>query len=126
MKYAGVAIATINATEPRTSLNQNAKSSLIKLYSSDVGLLTYQYGSSLRTKILFGDTKVNLGGIYENFVAQELNAHGYPSYFYNNHSLGELDFLIEHDGSVLLIEVKSGKDYYVHSAISKATYNEEY
>lgn len=92
MKYAGVAIATINATEPRTSLNQNAKSSLIKLYSSDVGLLTYQYGSSLRTKILFGDTKVNLGGIYENFVAQELNAHGYPSYFYNNHSLGELDF----------------------------------
>lgn len=126
LKYAGVAIATINATEPRTSLNQNAKSSLIKLYSSDVGLLTYQYGSSLRTKILFGDTKVNLGGIYENFVAQELNAHGYPSYFYNNHSLGELDFLIEHDGSVLPIEVKSGKDYYVHSAISKATYNEEY
>lgn len=126
MKYAGVATATINATEPRTSLNQNAKSSLIKLYSSDVGLLTYQYGSSLRTKILFGDTKVNLGGIYENFVAQELNAHGYPSYFYNNHSLGELDFLIEHDGSVLPIEVKSGKDYYVHSAISKATYNEEY
>lgn len=48
------------------------------------------------------------------------------SYLYNNHSLGELDFLIEHDGSVLPIEVKSGKDYYVHSAISKATYNEEY
>lgn len=126
LKYAGVAIATINATEPRIALNQNAKSSLIKLYSSDVGLLTYQYGNALRAKILFGDNKVNLGGVYENFVGQELNAHGYPSYFYNNHNLGELDFVIEHNGSVLPIEVKSGKDYYVHSAISKAAYNEEY
>ncbi len=97
-----------------------------KLYSSDVGLLTYQYGNALRAKILFGDDKVNLGGVYENFVAQELNAHGYPSYFYNNHNLGELDFVIEHNGSVLPIEVKSGKDYYVHSAISKAAYNDEY
>lgn len=126
LKYAGVAISTINATEPRISLNQNAKSSLLKLYSSDVGLLTYQYGNTLRSNILFGNDKVNLGGIYENFVAQQLNAHGYPSYFYNNHSLGELDFVIEHGGSVVPIEVKSGKDYYVHSAISKATYNEEY
>lgn len=126
LKYAGVAIATINATEPRISLNQNAKSSLVKLYSSDVGLLTCQYGNALRAKILFGDEKVNLGGVYENFVAQELNAHGYPSFFYNNHKSGELDFVIEHEGSVLPIEVKSGKDYYVHSAINKATYNEEY
>lgn len=52
LKYAGVAIATINATEPRIALSQNAKSSLIKLYSSDVGLLTYQYGNALRAKVL--------------------------------------------------------------------------
>lgn len=126
LKYAGVAIATVNATEPRISLKQNEKSSLLKLYSSDVGLLTYQYGNSLRAKILFGEEKINLGGVYENFVAQELHAHGFSSYFYNNHKIGELDFLIELDGAVLPIEVKSGKDYYVHSAISKATYNEEY
>lgn len=126
LKYAGVAIAAMNATEPRISLIQNAKSSLLKLYSSDVGLLTYQYGNSLRAKVLFGDNKVNLGGVYENFVAGELHAHGYPMYFYNNHNLGELDFVIEHGGAVLPIEVKSGKDYYVHSAINKVTYNEEY
>ena len=84
------------------------------------------YGNALRANILFGDHNMNLGGIYENFVAEQLNAHGYPSYFYNNHNLGELDFVIEHAGAVVPIEVKSGKDYYVHSAISKATYNEEY
>ncbi len=126
LKYAGVAIATLNSTEPRIALTQNAKSSLLKLYSSDVGLLTYQYGTALRSKILFDDNKINLGGVYENFVAQELHAHGYPSYFYNNHNIGELDFLIEHNGTVLPIEVKSGKDYYVHSAITKVTNNKEY
>ena len=123
---AGVVIATYNATEPRVSLSQNQKSSLLKLYSSDVGLLTSGYGNALRTKILVADDKVNLGGIYENAVAQELNAHGFQTWFYNSHKHGELDFVIEEDNEVVPIEVKSGKDYYVHSAISKAADNPEY
>ncbi len=126
LKYAGVAIATVNVTEPRISLTQNEKNSLLKLYSSDVGLLTSQYGNIFRSKILFDSEKLNLGGVYENFVAQELNAHGYPSFFYCKHGVGELDFIIEHGESVLPIEVKSGKDYYVHSAITKVSDNPEY
>ena len=123
---AGVAIPTYNATEPRISLNQNKKSSLVKLYSSDVGLLTSSYGNALRTKILIDDDKVNLGGIYENAVAQELNSHGLQTYFYNSHKNGELDFLIEKAASLIPIEVKSGKDYYVHSALTKTIANKEY
>lgn len=123
---AGVAIATYNTTEPRVSLSQNQKSSLLKLYSSDVGLLTSGYGNALRTKILVDDEKVNLGGIYENAVAQELNTHGFQTWFYNSHKHGELDFVIEEDNEVIPIEVKSGKDYYIHSAISKAADNPEY
>lgn len=80
-------------------MNQNVKSSLLKLYSSDIGLLTSQYGNAMKSKILLGDKKINLGG---------------------------LDFVIEHDLGVVPIEVKSGKDYYVHSAISKAVNNSEY
>ena len=75
---AGVAIPVYNATEPRVALSQNAKSSLLKLYFSDVGLLTCQYGNSIRMKVLLGDNSVNLGGVYENAVAQELNTHGFP------------------------------------------------
>jgi len=123
---AGVVIATYNATEPRISLSQNKKSSLLKLYSSDVGLLTSSYGNALRTKILIDDNKVNIGGIYENAVAQELNSHGIQTYFYNSHKNGELDFLIEIGTSLLPIEVKSGKDYYVHSSLNKTVNNEEY
>ena len=123
---AGVAIPVYNATEPRVSLSQNKKSSLLKLYCSDVGLLTCMYGEAAKLKILTADSSLNCGGIFENAVAQELYAHGYDLYFYNSHKIGELDFVLEHDGSVLPLEIKSGKDYYVHSAISNVVKNTEY
>jgi predicted AAA+ superfamily ATPase len=126
LNAAGVVISTYNATEPRLSLNQNKKSSFVKLYSSDIGLLTCQYGRAMKASILANDHKVNLGGIYENAVAQELHAHGFQSYYYNSHSIGELDFIIEEDFHVVPIEVKSGKDYTVHSAINKVVSNKEY
>ena len=126
LSAAGVAIPVYNATAPRIALSQNQKSSLLKLYSSDVGLLSCQYGNAIRLSILMGDQKNNLGGIYENAVAQSLNAQGYPMFFYNSHKYGELNFLIEQATSVVPIEVKSGKDYYIHSALSKALSNPEY
>ena len=123
---AGVVLPVFNSTEPRVSLNQNVKSSLVKLYYSDVGLLCEQYGGALKSGILLGDDKINVGGIYENVVAQELRCHGFDIYYYNSKKQGELDFVIEKDLSVLPIEVKSGKDYYYHSAISNALKNKEY
>ena len=123
---AGVVLPVYNATEPRVSLSQNQKSSLVKLYSADIGLLTSQYGNAARLKILSGNGQINMGGLFENAVIQELAAHGFSVYFYNSHKNGELDFLIEKGGEVVPIEVKSGKDYYVHSAISKACGNPEY
>lgn len=126
LSSAGVSIPVYNATEPRVSLNQNKKSSLLKLYSSDVGLLTKQYGDSIRYEILVKNPQINLGGIFENFVAQELNSHKFDGYFYNSHKQGELDFVIENEGKVIPIEVKSGKDYYIHSALNNAVQNREY
>lgn len=114
---AGVVLHAFNTTEPKVSLKLNEKNSLVKLYYSDVGLLTYACGSALRRNILFADNEVNLGGVYENAVLQQLVSCGYDVYYYNSKKLGELDFVIEYNGSVLPIEVKSGKDYYVHSAI---------
>ena len=125
LSAAGVTITTYNATEPRVSLKQNKKSSFFKLYLSDVGLLTCQYGRSMKASILAGDDKVNLGGVYENAVAQALYCHGFDSY-YSSRSIGELDFLIEENFHVVPVEVKSGKDYTIHSAISKVVSNPEY
>ena len=77
-------------------------------------------------RILINDNSVNLGGVYENAVAQELNSHGYSMFFFNSHKTGELDFLIEQEMSVVPLEVKSGKDYYIHSALTKSMNNPEY
>lgn len=123
---AGVSIPVYNATEPRVALDQNKKSSLLKLYSSDAGLLTCMYGSGAKLKLLMNDRSLNCGGIYENIIAQELSAHGFNLYYYNSHKLGELDFVIEYNGGILPLEIKSGKDYYVHSAISNVLNNPEY
>lgn len=115
---AGVAIPTYNVTEPVLPLLLNEKSSLFKLFLSDVGMLTSLYGKSTKMQILANDQDINNGALYENVVAQELKAHGFKLYYYNSKKYGELDFVIEYKGKVLPIEVKSGKSYQRHSALN--------
>ncbi len=122
----GVALPVFNATEPTVPLKINQKSSLFKLFLSDVGMLTTIYGKASKLKILNQDSSINNGAVYENVVAQELTAHGYNCYYYNSKKYGELDFLIEHDGAVLPIEIKSGKNYKRHSALSHVLESRNY
>ena len=123
---AGVALATFNTTEPTVPLLLNEKSTLFKLFLSDVGLLTSLYGKSCKLKIVSKEKDINKGSVYENVIAQELCAHNYPLYYYSNKKKGELDFIIEHAGEVLPIEVKSGKDYEKHSALDNVLRVPEY
>ncbi len=123
---AGVALPVFNVTEPCIPLLLNEKSSLFKLFLSDVGLLTTIYGKTTKLKIVNQEADINKGAIYENVIAQELNAHGFPLYFYNNKKKGELDFVVEYQENVLPIEVKSGKSYERHSALCQAMATEEY
>ena len=46
-------------------------------------------------QILTGDVNINYGAIYENFVAQELQAHGWALRYFNSKKQGEVDFVIE-------------------------------
>ena len=61
-------------------------------------------------------------------VAQELAAHGCKLFYYDNRNKGEVDYLIDdYDSlSAVPIEVKSGKDYTIHSALSAFVKNEDY
>ena len=72
------------------------------------------------------ETAINYGAVYENAAAQELSAHGYDLYYYNSKKLGEIDFVIEQNGKVLPIEIKSGKDYYRHNAIDNVMSSDEF
>ncbi|MDE6483209.1 MAG: ATP-binding protein [Rikenellaceae bacterium] len=126
LKNAGVALTVYNVEEPKIPLLLARSRNLFKLFQSDIGLLACQYAEGIQLKIIKGDKNINFGSIYENAVAQELVAHGINPYYYNNKKRGELDFVIELGGKVLPIEVKSGKDYASHRALSNIMDCEEY
>lgn len=118
LKNAGVAIPVYNVKEPKMPLLLARSRNLFKLFQSDIGLLAAQYAEGIQLRIIKGDKDINFGSIYENAVAQELTAHSLTPYYYNNKKRGEIDFVIETGGKILPIEVKSGKDYETHHALS--------
>lgn len=118
LSKSGVVLPVYNVVEPTIPLMLNEKSSLFKLFLSDVGMLTTMYGRTTKIKLLENNEDINNGALYENVIAQELKAHNFNLYYYNSKKYGEIDFVIEHKGKILPIEVKSGKNYMRHSALN--------
>lgn len=125
---AGIALNVQAVSNPHFPLAETEGKNLLKLYLNDVGILSaLLYGNNIRA--ILGDVRsINLGSIYETVVASELAAHGYKLFYYDNRTKGEVDYLIDdyNSLSVVPIEVKSGKDYTVHSALNHFVNNVEY
>ena len=126
LKDAGVAWPVFCAAEPRAPLLLSRSTNLFKLFMNDVGLLASMYMGDIQIRILNREKDINFGAVYENAVAQELKAHGFELFYFNSKKQGELDFMIENDAEVLPIEVKSGKDYTRHAALSQVMGNVDY
>lgn len=121
------ALKVVNVTEPKFMLARTEEPARFKLYAHDCGMLLSCYPVDVAASVLVGAKDVNYGAIYENFVAQELAAAGVALRYYHNNRRGEVDFLVEtNDAKVVPIEVKSGKDYRVHSALSNLLSSEEF
>jgi predicted AAA+ superfamily ATPase len=116
---AGVALPVFNVSEPTYPLKLSQNSNLFKLFMNDVGLLTSTFMTDTSLAILNRDRNLNYGSIFENAVAQELKANGFDLYYYRSKKRGELDFVVQtKPGNIFPIEVKSGKDYKRHNALS--------
>ena len=91
-------------------------------------MLTAQLYANNIQAVMRDERSINLGAVYESVVAQELAAHGFSLFYYDNRKNGEVDYLIDdYDSlSVLPIEVKSGRDYTIHSALNKLLSNTDY
>ena len=126
LKEAGVAHPVYCVEAPVLPLKLSQSTNLFKLFLSDVGLLASMYMNDIQIKILNHEKDINFGSIYENVAAQELKAHGFELYYFNSRRQGEVDFLVEQGGAVLPIEIKSGKDYTKHAALSNIMSNEAY
>lgn len=125
---AGIALNVQAISNPTFPLIETESKNLLKLYFNDVGILTnVLYKNNIRA-VLDDEKSINLGSVYETVVASELISHNHKLFYYDNRNKGEVDYLIDdYDSlSVVPIEVKSGKDYTIHSALNTFIKNEDY
>lgn len=124
----GIALEVKALSTPVFPLIEFSDKNLLKLYLNDVGILTnILYKNNIKA-VLDDEISVNLGAVYESVIASELKAHDHNLFYYDNKANGEVDFLIDdyENLSVVPLEIKSGKDYTIHSAINKFVMNKDY
>ena len=117
LKDAGVALPVYNVEAPVIPLKASKSSNVFRLFSNDTGLLTSAYPAETKLELINKNGEVNNGAHFENAVVQQLMANGLEPYFCKKKNIGELDVLVEMDGKVVPIEVKSGKTYKAHKSL---------
>ena len=80
----------------------------LKIIMSDLGLLSAK-NNILPNDILYESSEINdhKGGMTENYVCSQLVCRGYECYTWFSEGEAEVDFVIQREGKVIPIEVKS-------------------
>ena len=97
-------------TDVRFDLDDYSRDDFFRAYTTDLSLLMAMKDFSLKQRIventITGNSK---GGIFECAIADALYKKGNQLYFYKNETTRkEIDVIIQKDGKVVPIEVKSG------------------
>ena len=97
-------------TDIRFDLDDYARDDFFRAYTTDLSLLMAMKDFSLKQHIVENTLEGNAkGGVYECAIADALYKKGYQLYFYKNETTKrEIDAIIQKDGMVVPIEVKSG------------------
>ena len=108
---AGMISLCMNVSTPQFPLAAYEKPEQFKVYVMDIGLLSALYGFETQAAIvkdtLKGPAK---GGIYENLIFDMLSKRNIPLHYYkNDKNTQEIEFLLEQEGCVIPVEVKSKK-----------------
>ncbi len=119
----GVSLMVHNVDNPIYPLLASKERSLFKLFYLDVGLLSFKLFEGNQKALLSNNLNLNYGMLYEQVVAEELSSHSFSLFYNSDKKRGEIDFLIEKDNKVIPIEVKSGKDYKRHNALTNLMNN---
>ena len=114
-----MALPCYNVEEPQPPLSLNEKRNLFKLFMGDTGLLCAACMENVQFGILNGELQINMGSILENMIAQQLKSNGFHLNYYDGKKTGEIDFVVQNGMGIDLVEVKSGNDFKVHSALNR-------
>ena len=99
-----------------------------KIYVSDLGLLCAKK-DLLADDILYMTDELDdfKGGMTENYVNVQLTINGYKTYYWESERGAEIDFVIQREGKLIPIEVKSADNTRAKSLkIYMETYKPEY
>jgi len=110
LNEAGVIRFCYDLHQPALSLLANRKNNRFKIYMHDTGLLTAMMEEGTATAILSKDLEINEGALMENIVADMLAKEGYDLFYFEKNGTLEIDFVLNLNGIVTAIEVKSGNN----------------
>ena len=117
---AGIAYYSFNTSAFELPFEATENRKLYKLYMVDTGLLSRMLLKGLQFNVMHGDIDINEGALTENFVACALSAKGIPLHYYDRKSKQELDFIIEENNAISILEVKSGDAFTRHASLDAA------
>lgn len=104
---AGIVLKSTKIKHAYTPIEAYLDVSSFKLYLNDVGLLV-SLADIPQASILGEQENHFIGAITENYVAQQLAAHGHKLRYWVSRGRAELDFVLQGDPHSIGIEVKSG------------------
>lgn len=109
----GILLKTYRISKPALPLIAYQDLSAFKLFFNDVGLLAAKSNLDHKTIILGNEIFTEFKGAFtEQFVMQQLKAAEieYIGYWTNERSTSEVDFVIQQNGEIIPIEVKSDEN----------------
>ena len=105
---AGLIYQLFLTEKPQIPLSDQADFSSYKVYLSDIGLLCRRMGIHPRTILEESDQFIHSkGALTENYVCSQLISMGLPAWYWQSDANAEVDYLIESEGNIVPVEVKS-------------------
>lgn len=107
---AGIINYCYNLSEPALPLATNIRLNTFKIYMRDTGLLISMLEQGTGNAILNDNLYINEGGLLENVFAGEIGTRYDKLMYFERKSKLKIDFMLNLEGIVTAIEVKSGNN----------------
>lgn len=107
---AGIINYCYNLTEPAAPLMTNIKGKTFKIYMKDSGLMVSMLDASIRVNLLNKDFYSKEGIVIENICASLLSNRKDILTYFEKKSRLEVDFILNLEGVITALEVKSGNN----------------
>ena len=128
LRLSGIVSQVYKVEQIKKPLENYRDIDAFKIYVSDLGLLCAKKDLA-PNDILYMVEELDdfKGGMAENYVNVQLTINGYRTYYWESKRGAEIDFIIQRNGQLIPIEVKSADNTRAKSlGIYMATYNPAY